>query len=208
MNSIKNDLPRAVLSTEGNELPWIKARNEAISEKVIDSAKTRCDVADVKKAVKVIMDAVDALNTLSEHNVSLTGLPLSEIKIPEWSKAWVYPKRVSLEATPEFPDLVKRLRLNSEYVVDPVAIAKSAIYLAARMREEPSMIKMSEARAEVTTISQVHYSVKGRTRRMGEEWFITTPLIDSVEPIVDGALNEDTSRVEMRYITDVFKISK
>jgi hypothetical protein len=164
---------------------------------VIEAYRTvsKIDPKQIKESIKVVMDVVDAVNSVHYLESRVGNVRLNEVYIPTWASSFIYPERVSLMTNFEAEDLVKRPGIVDGWSYDEMVIRKAAHSIAGTQKIVPDMKVVSELRKEVT-LNDVVFAIEGDVIDKTGEGAIPVPLVGELKQYLGGwnSTEEDIMR--------------
>lgn len=172
---------------------------------IIETKKTVSKLSCTEEDVRLIMKAVQAVNSASAFTNSVGGVRLDQLDLPHWTKPFIYPLKVSILIGFDMKDLVVRPRVD-DFVYDEEAIKRAAYRISSSQKAIPEFSKASDLRGDVATLSSVKFAVGQKTKQEGEEVFIPVPLDASLDAVLGEWSNAETDSVIKKYLIRQFNI--
>lgn len=160
----------------------------------------------IEDAWKVLLPVINQVNACAELDRVCGGVRLEDLRLPSFVKPFIFPPKVSLEASFEARDLVYRPAKEAEFEYDEKAVTKASYVICSTLKKTPDMKTAAELRGEPAVFSNVDFSIRNKTRLRDERLFYPVPLNDALESLLGDWSNAETDKVIQTWINRCFSV--
>lgn len=158
--------------------------------------------------IETIVDALFAVNAMTEYEVQCGGYHVSDAELPSWVEPFVLPAKVSLQAHPQAKDILVRPQVDPTFKWDPIALHQANNLIAASLKiDNLPMKKVVDLRGGQEVFSNLNYSIKGIVPGYKETAFVPIPIDEALADFINTTPVATASEVFKLYMLTVFKIS-
>lgn len=173
----------------------------------IDTQKVvRIDKKEIAGAVKTLMKAVEQVNAAIELQQTVGGTRLEDLRLPEFLRSFVYPKKVAVLPSFDAEDLVMRPKVDPDWTYDEGEVTRASYVLAHTKKIEPAFTTAAEMRGQVRMFSDINFAIKGKVNRNGDEIFVPVPVLDLLDQVAGKCTNDTADRVLDLYFNRAFTV--